>query len=333
MHPMMKFLRGAVPFAVSGLLLAWVMRDYDLPGLLSLLTPGVAAVFGPALLLFLGISLLIEAICLVDVIAHTRPFRDLALAARIKAASYPLGILNYALGVGAVVLLLRRRVGMRLADATGAVLLIGLFDLASLIALIALAGAWMGAETPGLRAGIILLAGGGIVAGIALLRAPISLGPLDRLRDLQVLRTARDLPLPLLARLGILRLLFACNFVALAWATLMAFGISSIPLLSLIVNVCIMLLVAALPIAAAGLGTGQIVFVSLFSPWGDPEVLLAASLTLSFGLIVTRAGMGILFAGEYAAEALSAPAEDEAQSEEPDRGRGEAEDVGVKGTP
>ena len=66
---------------------------------------------------------------------------------------------------------------------------------------------------------------------------------------------------------------------------------------------------------------------------GDPEVLLAASLTLSFGLIVTRAGMGILFAGEYAAEALSAPAEDEAQSEEPDRGRGEAEDVGVKGTP
>ena len=80
----------------------------------------------------------------------------------------------------------------------------------------------------------------------------------------------------------------------------------SIPLLALAVNICILLLVAALPIAAAGLGTGQIVFVELFKPWGDPAVLLAASLTLSLGLIITRAAIGLLFAQEFTAEALAA---------------------------
>jgi hypothetical protein len=307
---MKKFLRWSAPFVVSAFLLSWIMRDYDLAGLLELVTPSVAVILGPALIFFLAISLFLEAVCLVDVVSHTRPFRNLLLAARIKAASYPLGILNYALGAGAVVLLLRRRVGIPLADAAGAVFLIGLFDFASLIGLIALAGGWMGAATPGLQAGGVLLAAGGIVASVAVLRAPIPLGPLDRLRDLQILHAARTLPLPLLARLGLLRLLFAINFVGIAWATLLAFGVSSIPLLSLVVNVSIMLLVAALPIAAAGLGTGQIVFVALFAPWAEAEVLLAASLTLSFALIVTRAAIGLLFAGEYAAEALAGQGEE-----------------------
>ena len=304
----MKIVRWGLPFLVSAGLLAWIFQDQevDFNQLREQLTPEVIQIFVPVLLIFLAISLLIEAVCLVDVVSHTHRLPGLLIAARIKAASYPLGILNYALGIGAVTILLRRRLGMSLAEATGAVMVIGLFDLAALIGIIAVGGGLMGAATPGLKMGVVALAAITVVLGFAFLRVPMTMGWLEKVRGLSLLAPARTLPLAILVRLACLRLIFTANFVALGWAVLYGFGVTDIPLLALAVNICILLLVAALPIAAAGLGTGQIVFVELFKPWGDPAVLLAASLTLSLGLIITRAAIGLLFAQEFTAEALAA---------------------------
>lgn len=304
----MKIVRWGLPFLVSVALLAWIFHDQEIAfsELHDQLTPGAAQIFIPVLLAFLAISLLIEAICLVDVVSHTHRLPGLLVAARIKAASYPLGILNYALGIGAVTILLRRRVGMSLAEAAGAVMVIGLFDLATLIGIIAVGAALMGVATPGLKVGVVALAAIAIVLGFVFLRVPISLGWLEKVRGWSILVPARTLPLPVLVRLAGLRLIFTANFIALGWTVLYGFGVTDIPLLALAVNICILLLVAALPIAAAGLGTGQIAFIALFKPWGDPAVLLAASLTLSLGLIVTRAAIGLLFAQEFTAEALAA---------------------------
>ena len=242
--------------------------------------------------------------------SHTHRLSGLLVAARMKAASYPLSVINYALGIGAVTVLLRRRVGMSLAEAAGAVFVIGLFDLGSLIAVIVFGVAFMGAETPGLQASVIVGAAGAIILGFVVLRAPFSLGPLNRLRDWRVLQAARTLPLPVLIRLASLRLIFTANFVALGWAALYSFGVTGIPILSLATNICILLAVSALPIAAAGLGTGQVVFVELFKTWADPPTLLTASLMLTMGLIVTRASIGLLFAREFTAEALAAQQEE-----------------------
>jgi hypothetical protein len=308
----MKFLRWSIPFLISALLLAWVFQGMEWGELRDKLTFETVQVFGPALIAFLAVSLLIEAVCLVDVVSHSHHMPSLLVAARIKAASYPLGILNYALGIGAVTLLLRRRVGMSLQEAAGAVGVIGLFDLGSLIAIIAVGAALMGAETPGVQAGVLAAVAAAIGIGFATLRAPFSLGWIDRLRDLPILHAARTLPLSVLVRLACLRLIFTGNFIALGWAVLAGFGVDGIPLLSLAVNISVLLVVAALPIAAAGLGTGQWVFVELFKPWADPATLLAASLTLSLGLIVTRAAIGLVFAREFTAEALAAQKEEEA---------------------
>ncbi|MCS5635828.1 MAG: lysylphosphatidylglycerol synthase domain-containing protein [Myxococcota bacterium] len=306
----MKFFKWGAPFLVSALLLAWIFSDIDFDRILAKLDSQTLVTFIPALVAFLGVSLLIEAICLVDVVSHTHPFSNLVVAARIKAASYPLGILNYALGIGAVTLLLRRRVGMSLSEAAGAVFVIGLFDLGTLVGVIVLAAALMGTNAPGLQIGIVIAVAAAIVLGFTVLRAPISLGWLDGLRNSRVLVAARTLPLPVLLRLAGLRLVFTANFIALGWAVLQVFGVTGIPVLSLALNICVLLIVAALPIAAAGLGTGQVAFVELFRPWADPATLLAASLTLSFGLIVTRASIGLLFAREFTAEALSGQQED-----------------------
>ena len=69
---------------------------------------------------------------------------------------------------------------------------------------------------------------------------------------------------------------------------------------------------AGLPIAVAGLGTGQAAFVWVFRDYGDPETLLACSLALSAGLILLRVGMGLAFAREYAREAIQAARQEEA---------------------
>ncbi len=303
-----QWARWVLPFVVSAAFLWYVLSEIDIGAVAAEMTPRVALIFIPSLLLFLAATLLIESLCLVLVISHVTPFHDLALAARIKSASYLLGMLNYALGAGALTVLVRRRAGLGLADAGGTVFVIGLFDLGSLVAAVTFGIPLMGSETKGVQAGVVVLAALAIIAGFVVLRAPIKMGPFDRIRELQVFHAARTLPIHLLARLGLLRVLFLGCFFALSGATLYAFNVH-LPVIDLVVNVSIMLLVAALPIAAAGLGTGQLIFVALLERFAPAEALLAASLTMSVGLIVTRSLMGLVFAREFASEALAAERE------------------------
>jgi hypothetical protein len=62
--------------------------------------------------------------------------------------------------------------------------------------------------------------------------------------------------------------------------------------------------VSALPIAVAGLGTGQIAVVEAFGRFADRETLLALSLVLTAGLLALRAGMGLVVAREFTREVL-----------------------------
>lgn len=303
--PVIRLLRWTLPFLVSALLLWWLLSGMDLGVIAELLTAQVASTFLPLLLAFLAISLVIEAICLVWVVSYYHAFSSYVMAARIKAASYLLGLINYALGAGAVTLLLNRRSGVPLGQAAGSVILIGLFDMGSLLILALAALGLRESDGASLNAGFTALAALALILGFAVLRAPFSLGPLDRLRDLPLFEAARTLPLNLLLRLGVLRVAFVATFIILTGGTLGAFGVE-IPALPLIVGVCALLLISAIPMAAAGLGTGQVAFVAIFEDYGTPETLLATSLTISFGMIISRALIGVAFAREFTTEAFRA---------------------------
>jgi uncharacterized membrane protein YbhN (UPF0104 family) len=144
-----------------------------------------------------------------------------------------------------------------------------------------------------------------IVAGFVFLRTPMHLGPFEKLRRLDVFKAPRTAPVSLLLELAILRLLFVGCFVALMMALFWAFEIE-VGAVRVGLNTAIMLVVSALPIAAGGLGTGQLVFVELFRGFASAAELLAASLFSSFGLIATRALLGLSFAFEFTREALDA---------------------------
>lgn len=296
-------MRWALPALVSGGTLVFLLTRIDFLEALGHVDARVTRVLVPALLLYGVLSLWLEALSLVRVLPPSSQPLRVWTCAKVKAASYPLGLVHYALGAGSLALLLRRRGSMRVSDAVGMVTLISLFDLGLLLALTALGAGLLSTREPAVRASLGVFAVVGLLGGLAFLRTSVSFRSLDRVRNLEFFRAARESSARRLIELGVLRLLFLIVFIALGYAALEAFGVR-VALGDLIVNVAGVALVSVLPIAVAGLGTGQVAFVYLFRGWAEPGTLLACSLTLSAGLIALRAGIGLLFARELTREAL-----------------------------
>jgi len=302
-----------LPVVVSGAAFSLLLRQIDFAAVLQHADAGIAAKLIPVVLAYGALSLWIEAQTLSLLAAPSSSVLGKWTCAKMKAASYPLGLLNYALGAGGLTYLLRRRGGLRISEAAGIVMLIALFDLGLLLLLSALGVMLLSTQKVALQIGVIAVGMIGIAAGFAFLRTPISMGPLDRIRDLELFKAARETPMDRLAVLALLRLGFVVSFILLCGAALAVFDIW-VPPGDLAVGVAAVSLVASLPIAVAGLGTGQLAFVYMFRHWGSPEILLASNLALTAGLILMRAGTGLIFAREFTREALAAAREPEPES-------------------
>ena len=297
-------LRRLAPIVVSVLALVWVLGRFDLAQVGAALRWKAVLVMLPALLVYGAVTLLLESASILRLIPNPPADFGAWTAARIKCASYLLVIVNYALGGAALSVLLRRRARLGLGEAAGVVLLIGATDLLVVLGLGFLAAASGDGNTPGVRVGAVAVAGIGWFGGILLLRLPASLGPLERLRSLAVFEALRTTPLPRLVELVGLRLVFAGCFIGVAGAAFLGFGID-VPTARLVLGMSILAVVGALPIAVAGLGTGQVAAVYVFAGVAPPETLIAVSLVLSAGLIALRAAMGAVFAREFLREALA----------------------------
>jgi hypothetical protein len=283
--------------------LGWVFTRFDGAALTEALSWNVAFVLLPALLAYGAFTLVLESASILGLLERRPAEFGAWTAARIKCASYLLAIVNYALGGAALTVLLRRRAGLGLGEAASVVLLISVTDLLVVLGLGTGAAAVSQAGGPAVRAGFAAIAGVGFFAGLVVLRAPASLGPLERLRSLAVFDALRKTPAQRLAGLLALRCVFTLCFIGVAAAAFVAFDIAIAPS-RLVVGMAILAVIGALPIAVAGLGTGQIAAVYVFEGVAPPETLVALSLVLSAGLIALRAGMGMLFAREFTREAL-----------------------------
>ena len=299
--------RALLPVAISAILLTLLARQIDFGAALATITKRSLLLLAPALLAYIALSLWLEAISLVRVLPDAGGKLDMATAARIKAASYTFGLVHYALGAAALVVLLRRKGLLPMAEAAGVVMLISVFDGLALLGIAAF-GSAVTSHAPALRAGLVAALLTAAPIALFALRTERSLGPLDRLRDLRLLRTLREMPYARLVELLALRMLFVVVFIGLGGAALAAFDVRP-SLADLIVGFTLLSLVSLLPIAVAGLGTGQVAFVYLFRNYADAETLLAASLALSAGTILLRVMLAATFAREFAREALAEAAQ------------------------
>jgi len=292
-----------LPAVVSAVALYWLFRSIEISAVAAALSWRIVVVLLPTLAAYGAVTLFLEATSIV-LLMHSRPAGfGLWTAARIKSASYLLGIVNYALGAGALTLLLRRRAGMGLGEAASVVLVITSVDTLILMIMAAAGTALIETGAPTVRAGLFAVLVIGFIVGMTVLRMPGHLGPIERIRSLTVFEALRTTPLSRLGKLAALRVCFTSSFIALGGAAFFSFGIP-VPLSNLVVGMVFVGVVSALPIAVAGLGTGQWAVVETFGHLSDKEALLALSLVLTAGMLSLRAGMGLVMAREFTREVL-----------------------------
>lgn len=282
--------------------LAWVFARFDVGNVVDALSWRIVQILVPTLVLYGVVTLGVESASILRLIERKPPGFGAWTAARVKAASYLLAIVNYALGGAALTVLLRRRAALGLGEAASVVLLISLTDLA-IVLLLGTVGLLAHADRLAIDSWLLALAGVGFFGGLVVLRLPAHLGPLERIRSLTVFESLRHTPIRHLVELAALRLFFSFCFIGVAGAAFVAFDVG-VPPAQLIGGVMVLALIGALPIAVAGIGPGQIAAVEVFRGVAPPETLLALSLVLSTGLIALRAGTGLLFAREFTREAL-----------------------------
>lgn len=201
---------------------------------------------------------------------------------------------------------LRRRRGVPLLAAGGAMVLQGVIDFQVIAWFVLLAIPWAGPQAVPIAwyypAAVLL----GTWGFAALWHGPsrTRLGAWLRARpSLQAFRRAR---LRHYAQLSAIRAtIYGTQAVAL-YVECRAFGIHAPPSQVLMLQASIMLL-GALPIAPAGLGVRQGLTLLLLRPFAPPATLLAASLAHSAVLIVLRLLMGLIFAGSLARLLAEAP--------------------------
>jgi hypothetical protein len=291
-----------MPVVFSLGVLAFLFQSVDFGRVVAALNWKVVGVLVPSLLVYGAVTLFLEAAS-ITLLMSTKPDGfGLWTAARIKCASYLIGIVNFALGAGALTVLLRRRANLNLAESASVVLTITSVDLVILM-MMAAAGALTDAGPTGANAGLFVILVIAFVVGMTVLRIPGNLGPIDRLRSLTIFQALRTTSLPLLGKLAILRVFFTSSFIALGGAAFAGFDIS-VPISDLTIGMVFVGVVSALPIAVAGLGTGQVAVVAVFGHLADRETLLALSLVLTAGMLALRTGMGLVMAREYTREAL-----------------------------
>jgi hypothetical protein len=306
-------MRWGVPAAISLAALFYLVKIIDFSNVAAHLTWRAVSILLPGLIVYGFFSLAIEALTLRRLLHTTRASFTLITAARIKAASYLLTLVHYALGAVTLTLLLRRRAGAGLAEAAGVVMLIMMFDLAMVLSMVVIGASLISSSNIQLQFGLIVAIIAVIAGGLTLLRTPMSLGPLDRLRELDLFQAARTLAKRDLMELAMLRLIFVLGFELMGWTALYAFDFV-VPFGAVLVNFSAVALVSMLP-AVAGLGPTQVAMVEFFAEYGSAEGLLACSIALSSGMIVLRSMIGIVFASEFSREAYSAALDEEAAPE------------------
>jgi uncharacterized membrane protein YbhN (UPF0104 family) len=308
MKPSRQLLQRALPAAVSLGLLVWLLAKFDLRAILSALDARVAIVLLPSVLIW-GISTLgLEALSIMRALTAPPSSFTLGTAARIKCASYLLGIIHLTLGGAGLAVLLRQRTGITLGQSAGVVLLIMLTDLVITLSAGVLGATFSEAAASALPVGLLALIAAGLVFGVGILRAPGSLGPIERIRSLPMFVALRQIPLARLLELAALRCVFVACFIAIGGAAFVAFDIPA-EVARIVVGMAILAVVGALPIAVSGLGTGQVAAVYLFRDLAPAETILAMSLVLTFSLTSLRLLMGLAFAREFARQALAAARE------------------------
>jgi hypothetical protein len=283
-----RTLRAILPWVVALAILVFLFARIDANSTWSALREADSARYLTIACAFALLWLAIDAAVLTRVFAPLGAELSWLEMARERAATYPLMILSYHLASAALVARLATRTSTSLSRLGGGILLHYLVDLLALGGIsLAAASALDGPLASALRPllGVLTLGAAGLLLAGRLVRRHLQGRPVV---EAIAALSSTDIALVLLGRCA-----WYGSFSIFVWATAACFSLR-FSLVDVAARMPLVLAISALPIAPAGLGTGQGAFLVLFEGLGTPPQLFAYALVFGATLIVLRIPLGML---------------------------------------
>lgn len=294
-------------------LLAYLVRSTDLDGVRAAFTAADTSRTLVVIVVGTLVTWLADSACLGWLLRQTLAGRGNGVAfglrevAPLKASSYVLNIVNYNAATLGMAWIVARRRGVGFLEATAALAVLSWLDLVALALLVTVglqvAPDLLG-EAVGLQDRLEALSAVVMVAALVsvfLLQSGLPLGPLERLRQLAVLRPLASLK-PSAMAIGVaLRAGFVMLYVAINHQLMVAFGLEP-SLGALMVLVPVITVVGVVPLSVSGLGTTQILARTLYASFVPAGLAVAPQIdafttTLIVGFILARLVIALPFLG------------------------------------
>jgi len=295
-------LKRILPWVLAALILWLLFRHIAIAGVVASLRAVELRLFVSAAVLGVAVWFLLESAAFAYLFSRFNAPVSWREARGMRAVTYLLTPINWNLGTAAIILHLRRSKGIAALEATSSLLLYGLIDGVVLVILtvvgIAMLPASQGLHTIGWIAAALLAVQLAFLA-LFLLRWPRRAWA-ERVRSLRVFRSHSQATWADAAVLFAIRALYFGGFVLFSWAAAHAFGMAA-PLSHMAAVVPIILMVGAIPITPAGLGTQQAAMLALLAPYGSEPQILAYGLVYPVALVVARLPIASLYLRDLAA--------------------------------
>jgi len=221
-------------------------------------------------------------------------------ARSIRGTTYLLTALNWNVGTAAIVVHLRRFKGVPAIDSAGSIFLYSNFDGLILVSL-ALLGSSVFAESPALET-IQRVAGIVLVVQVATFLILTSSSPrwnwLEKIRQTSLLRPYRRVNAVDAGILLGVKLAYFIGFMWIFWAGSRAFGVE-IPFAVALASAPVVMLVATIPVAPAGLGTQAAAMLFFWSAYGEKAEIVAFGLVFPVALVTARCLLGLFYLKDF----------------------------------
>jgi uncharacterized membrane protein YbhN (UPF0104 family) len=295
-------LRRALPWAIAAAILAYLFRVVPVADAWDAARQTRLEIFIPCTLASLILWFLIDSRALSYLFSRFNAPVSWLEARSLRGLTYLVTPINWNLGTATIILHLRRSKGIGAMESTSSMLFYMGIDLLVLGGL-ALAGVWMLPRSPELdqigRGAAILVAVQIALLALVMPRVP-DWGWLRRLRSLRIFRTHGLASWRDVALLLVIRALYFGGFVFYFWLGTRAFHVD-LPLFVAVAATPVILIVGAIPITPAGLGTQQAAMLYLFSSYGSEGAILAFGLAFPVAVTLGRLVLGLLYIRDLAA--------------------------------
>ncbi|MFH1529285.1 MAG: lysylphosphatidylglycerol synthase domain-containing protein [Pseudomonadota bacterium] len=307
--------KRVLPWVGSGVLVAYMAMTTDLMGVADALESVDAVLLGLLLVIGTLIAFFTDTIGVaMGFSAFVAPvtFRE---AIPIKATSYFLNVLNYNAALAGMAFYLNRSRNVGFWRALGALMFVNVVDLLGVLLLLSLGMViTLGTETfsPGLGFTLRAIAWGGLagfVAGALWFRSDLPLPVFGRLRTKALFLPIREASLGTWSRLLAARLLLQGQYLLVAYALLVLFGVE-VPFQRLLAYVPVLTFIQIVPISISGIGTTQIAARQFYGPYvvaagrSPLAVVDACTTTGIVGFLLLRVILAYFFLGELSRDII-----------------------------